>query len=171
MVRRPLAAALAALALLAAGCSEAGLDRASRTATTDEAGGPAPDFSVPALDGGGRVALADYAGRPVVLNFWASWCGPCKLEMPDLVAFAEEHPEVAVVGLAVNDAPSDSRRFAERYGVGYDLGIDRDTEVAGEFGATGLPVTVYIDRDGRIVTTHFGTVTRPDLEAFARAHA
>ena len=170
MPRRLLAAVLAALALLAAGCSEAGLDRSGEPAS-GESGAPAPDFSVPALDGEGRIALADYRGTPVVLNFWASWCGPCKKEMPDLVAFAKEHPEVAVVGLAVNDKPSDSRRFADRYGVGYDLGIDRDTEVAGEFGATGLPVTVYVDREGRIVSTQFGSVTRPDLEAFADSAA
>ena len=167
MLRRLIAAALAAVALLAAGCSEAGLD----PAPTGEPGGPAPAFSVPALSGEGRVALADHRGTPVVLNFWASWCGPCKKEMPDLVAFAEEHPEVAVIGLAVNDDPGDSRRFAERYGVGYELGIDRRADVAGEYGATGLPVTVFVDREGRIVSTQFGSVTRPDLETFAASQA
>ncbi len=167
MPLRLIAAALAALALMAAGCSEAGLD----SAPTGEPGGPAPAFSVPALSGEGQVALADHRGTPVVLNFWASWCGPCKKEMPDLVAFAEEHPDVAVIGLAVNDAPADSRRFAERYRVGYELGIDRRADVAGEFGATGLPVTVFVDREGQIVSTQFGSVTRPDLEAFAESMA
>jgi cytochrome c biogenesis protein CcmG/thiol:disulfide interchange protein DsbE len=183
MARRLLAAVLAALALAAAGCSEAGLDASKApTRTAGQAVGPdgkpvvetgqkGADFSVPSLDGGDPITLAGYRGRPLVLNFWASWCGPCKREMPALVAFATSHPEVAVLGLAVNDAPSDSRRFAERYGVGYDLGIDEGAKVAGEYGATGLPVTVYLDGEGRIVGSRFGGVTEAELDAFARSAA
>jgi peroxiredoxin len=87
--------------------------------------------------------------------------------MPDLVGFATAHPEVAVVGLAVNDDPGDSRRFAERFEVPYDLGIDRKGEVAVRYGATGLPITALLDRTGRIVFTKRGAIARDELEAFA----
>jgi len=178
MPRRALLAALAAAVLLAAGCSEAGLgDERAQTDTgvvgpggrtvDATAGERAPDFSVPALRGDGEYVLAYYRGRPVVLNFWASWCEPCKREMPDLVAFATAHPAVAVLGLAVNDKPSDSRRFADRFEVPYDLGIDQKARVAGRYGVTGLPVTVLLDREGRIVSTRFGAISRDELESFA----
>ncbi|MDX6556129.1 MAG: cytochrome c biosis protein CcmG, thiol:disulfide interchange protein DsbE [Miltoncostaeaceae bacterium] len=183
MARRLLAAALAALALAVAGCSEAGLDASNApTRTAGQAVGPdgkpiveagqkGADFSVPSLDDGDPITLADYRGKPLVLNFWASWCGPCKRELPDLVAFATAHPEIAVLGLAVNDDPSDSRKFAEKYRVDYDLGVDDRARVAGEYGATGLPVTIYLDREGRILGSRFGGVTEADLDAFAKSVA
>jgi cytochrome c biogenesis protein CcmG/thiol:disulfide interchange protein DsbE len=121
-------------------------------------------FSVPALDGGGEVALEDYAGRPVVLNFWASWCPPCRAEMPALDAFAEDNPDVAVLGLAVNDAPEDSRAFAEALEVGFPLGVDRDGSVSIDYGATGLPVTVLIDPRGGVAETWFGEINREQLD-------
>lgn len=163
---RALAAVLLVLAL-AVGCSEAGLEAEAPTVPEEGAREDAAAFSVPALDGEGEVSLADYRGRPVILNFWASWCGPCRREMPELVAFARENPEVAVVGLAVMDERGDSRRFAREFDVPYDLGVDADGEVAGDYEATGLPVTVVIDREGREASTWFGPIGREDLELFA----
>ena len=103
----------------------------------------------------------------MVLNFWASWCEPCTREMPALVAFAKDTPGVDVVGLAVNDRPADSRRFAEDVGIPFDLGIDRDGEVARAYGATGLPVTVIVDPEGRVADTFFGEITREQLDSYA----
>jgi thiol-disulfide isomerase/thioredoxin len=163
---RVLVAVLAALAL-AAGCSEAGLEAEAPTVPDEGARPPAPAFSVPALDGRGQVALADYRDRPVILNFWASWCAPCRREMPELVDFARENPDIAVVGLAVSDVRADSRRFAREFDVPYDLGVDRDAKVAGEYAATGLPVTVVIDREGREASTWYGPIGRDELELFA----
>lgn len=158
---------LLATALAGAGCSEVGLG--GDDAESLEQGGrtPAPAVSVPALDGDGRVTLASRLGRPVLLNFWASWCEPCTREMPALVEFAEETPGMDVVGLAVNDLPADSRRFAEQVGIPFDLGIDRDGAVAREFGATGLPVTVIVDQEGRVADTFFGEITRAQLDSYA----
>jgi thiol-disulfide isomerase/thioredoxin len=128
---------------------------------------PAPPFRVEALDGSGELALADYAGRPLALNFWASWCGPCQREMPALVDFARATPGLAVVGIAVTDKPADSRAFAREYGVRYPLGIDRRGHTADTFGVTGLPVTVFVDEQGRIAQTAFGEQTREQLDAYA----
>lgn len=153
-----------ALALLAAGCSGS----AGQEAVPADDRAEATDFSVEALDGSGELSLADYAGTPVVLNFWASWCPPCREEMPALAKFAAENPGVAVVGLAVDDAPADSRRFAEGLGIDFPLGIDSDGSVAADYGATGLPVTVVIDAEGRIASTLFGTVTEAELEKLTK---
>lgn len=127
----------------------------------------APELSVPRLDGSGDLTLEEFAGTPVVLNFWASWCGPCRTETPALVEFAEETPDVKVVGVAVDDDPDDSRRFAEEFGIPYELATDRQGGQAARFQVQGLPVTVIVDADGRVVTTWFGEITREDLDLFA----
>lgn len=170
-MRRPLSAFLAALAALAlaVGCSEAGLggDETRPLSPTTQRSA-APPVSVPALNGGGRVTLASHRGAPVVLNFWASWCEPCKKETPALVAFARANPGLDVVGIAINDRVSDSRRFAKEQRIPYELGTDRSGDAALAFGATGLPVTVIIDEEGRVADTHFGEITRAQLDGYAR---
>lgn len=154
-------------ALVGAGCSEAGLGGDDAEPLEQDGRTPAPAVSLPALDGGEPVTLAARLGRPVVLNFWASWCEPCTREMPALIDFAKDTPGIDVVGLAVNDVPADSRRFAEEVGIPFDLGIDRDGDVAREFGVTGLPVTVIVDQEGRVADTFFGEITREQLDSYA----
>lgn len=127
---------------------------------------PATTFDLPSLDGDGRVALTDAPGKPVILNFWASWCGPCRTEMPVIQRYSRETPGVRVIGLAVNDAPGDSRAFAREVGIDFELGIDRDGAIADRYSATGLPVTVVIDAEGQIASTWFGEIDRPQLDAF-----
>jgi thiol-disulfide isomerase/thioredoxin len=168
-MRRALAliVALAAAAVLA-GCSGGGLGEGAVQDLLPAADrDPAPAVDVPALEGDGRVTLADRAGRPVVLNFWASWCEPCTRETPALVRFSEEHPGLDVVGLAVNDTRGDARRFAEEEGVPYDLGLDQGADVASEFGVSGLPVTVVVDGEGRVAATFIGEIEEAQLESFA----
>jgi thiol-disulfide isomerase/thioredoxin len=167
VVRR--AVALLAFALLVvSGCAGLGEDSVTVPLVRPADRVAAPAVTVPALDGGKPVTLAAFRGHPVLLNFWASWCEPCTKEMPTLVTFAKEHPGLDVVGLAVNDRPGDSRRFARKVGADFTLGIDRDADVAAEFDATtGLPTTVIIDQEGRIASTVFGPVSRTALEGFA----
>ena len=169
-MRRALALllALAAVAVLA-GCSGGGLgENTDQQLVPPPERDPAPKVDVPALEGDGRVDLASLKGTPVVLNFWASWCEPCQRETPELVAFSKRHPKIAVVGLAVNDIPSDARRFAAKEGVPYELGLDRDADTAGEFGVGGLPVTAVIDADGNLAATFIGEISEAQLESFAR---
>lgn len=127
----------------------------------------AADFSIPALLSDGNLSLSQFSGTPVVLNFWASWCTPCKKEMPVLQDFAAENPDVMVVGVAVNDSERDSREFAEQRGIQFPLGVDGDGSVSADYGVTGLPVTVVIDGQGKVATTWFGEITREELDLFA----
>jgi thiol-disulfide isomerase/thioredoxin len=169
-MRRALAllAALAAVGVLAA-CSGGGLgENTDQQLVPPPDRDPAPKVDVPSLEGDGRVTLESFAGTPVVLNFWASWCEPCQRETPELIAFSKRHPGIAVVGLAVNDIPADARRFATKEGVPYALGVDRDADVAGEFGVSGLPVTAVIDADGKLAATFIGEISEAQLESFAR---
>lgn len=167
-MRRALALLLAAALLVVTGC--AGLGEESSTAALTPAAdrAPAPAFTAPALDGGAPITLAALRGRPVLLNFWASWCEPCQKEMPSLVTFSKEHPGMSVVGLAVNDRPGDSRAFARKVGADFTLGIDRDADVATDFDATiGLPITVIIDQQGRIAAKVIGPIGHTALERYA----
>jgi thiol-disulfide isomerase/thioredoxin len=151
---------------LAAGCGAVDVSVDPEAAPIEERDEASP-FTATALDGGGEIALDDFRGTPVFLNFWASWCGPCKEEMPDLQAFKERTPGVQVIGLAVNDDPSDSRSFAQEVGVDFPLAIDRNGSIAGKYSATGLPVTVIIDAEGKIASTWFGLISAQQLDEFA----
>jgi len=164
------ALALVALGLLVGGCGDSGLgDDARRTALIDAAERPrAASFRVPALRRAGEVTLASHRGRPVLVNFWASWCAPCRRETPELVRFAKAHPGIDVIGLAVEDGVSASRAFARRYAVPYELGVDRNGAVSRRFEVPGLPTTVLIDSEGRTANTWPGEIGPEDLEAIAR---
>ena len=120
----------------------------------------APTFALPTMDGSsfdlGQHISDD--GRPVVLNLWASWCGPCRSEMPAIDTASQQHPEIAFVGVAVKDTTSDARAFAEEIGVTYTIAFD-DGTVDEAYPVLGLPATFYISSDGTLVKTHFGEVT------------
>jgi thiol-disulfide isomerase/thioredoxin len=160
---RVLLVVLALAALVVAGCSS----EVSVNPTPTEERDPAPEFTLPDLRDGADISLAAYRGTPVLINFWASWCGPCREEMPRLAAFARDQDEVRVLGVAVNDAPADSRRFADEKDADFPMAVDRRGEVVARYGATGLPATVLVDAEGRIVSTVFGPVEERDLEGFA----
>jgi thiol-disulfide isomerase/thioredoxin len=167
-VRRTLALLLAAAVLVVTGCAGLGDESATVSLTPAADRAPAPAFTAPALDGGAPISLASLRGRPVLLNFWASWCEPCQKEMPSLVTFSKEHPGMSVVGLAVNDRPGESRAFARKVGADFPLGIDRDADVAIDFDATiGLPISVIIDQQGRIAAKVIGPVSHSALEQYA----
>ena len=169
-MRRALALLVAlAVVVVVVGCSGGGLgENTDQQLVPPPDRDPAPKVDVPALDGDGRVTLAAHRGTPVVLNFWASWCEPCQRETPELVAFSKRHPGIDVVGLAVNDIPSDARRFARKESVPYELGVDRDADVAGRFAVSGLPVTAVIDAEGRLAATFIGEISDAQLESFAK---
>jgi thiol-disulfide isomerase/thioredoxin len=127
---------------------------------------PAPTFSLPTLDGG-TFDLAEHLatdGRPVVLNLWASWCPPCRAEMPDINAASVEHPEVAFVGVAVNDENDKATAFADEIGVTYTIAFD-DGQVDDAYNVLALPGTFFIASDGTLVKSHFGVVTTGSLSA------
>lgn len=121
---------------------------------------------------GQPARLDDWHGQPVVVNFWASWCPPCVAEMRD--AFEPLHAEVgdqvAFLGVDVQDTPDAAQRIVEQTGVTYQLAKDPNGEVFTAFGGFGMPTTVLVDADGRVVAHHTGALTRADLEALLDQH-
>jgi len=150
------AASLVALALVISGPS------APAGAAADPA---APAFSLPVLGHSGqKVSLAGYAGRPLIVNFFASWCEPCQQETPLLARFYRtEHGKVAIVGLDENDAAGSAMSFTKKEGVGYPVGFDPEVIAASAYGVAALPQTFFLNAKHRIVDRVFGAVTLADI--------
>jgi len=112
----------------------------------------APLFTLERLDGKGDLAIESLRGKAVVLNFWASWCGPCRDEMPLLQRGSERWQDrnVVFVGIDIDDLRSDARSFLERYGVTYANVYDGKGSTIGRYGVTGYPETYFIDVAGKI---------------------
>jgi cytochrome c biogenesis protein CcmG/thiol:disulfide interchange protein DsbE len=132
-------------------------------------GAPAPDFSIPRLGGGPPVALSAYRGRPVVINFFASDCTDC---MQELAAFAAASHKLAgrISFLAVdsNDpAPAAARHDLQEAGIGYPAGADPDARVAQRYLVVGLPETVFVNGDGRVVDVETGAQTVSEIERWS----
>jgi cytochrome c biogenesis protein CcmG/thiol:disulfide interchange protein DsbE len=124
----------------------------------------APEFAHERLDGDGRLALSSLAGKAVVLNFWASWCTPCKEEAPFLEQVWRENRErgLVVVGYDAKDFRADARRFANRFGLTFPLVFDGPGDSLEDWGVTGFPETFVLDRRGRVVKVFVGDVTSDD---------
>ena len=119
----------------------------------------APSRTLPKL-GGGTGAPADLKGKPVVLNFWASWCDPCKDEAPALVRAQERLEQVGgtVLGVTVDDASPDSQKFVKEHDLNFPSLRDTEGELGEDFGRTGVPETFFIDREGRVVAVSRGMI-------------
>jgi cytochrome c biogenesis protein CcmG/thiol:disulfide interchange protein DsbE len=152
----------------------------------DPFGRAAPGFERPLLGGAGvdswplppdggsdgdpdTLALSDLEGSPVVLNFWASWCGPCKDEAPILAAAEPALREQGVIFLGVDsqDASEDAQAFEETFGIGYRSVVDQDGSLANEYGVFGFPETFFIDADGVIRAKHVGPIDAQTLQTYA----
>jgi thiol-disulfide isomerase/thioredoxin len=132
---------------------------------------PAPKLRLPHLDGGGTFDLASYRGRVVVINFWASWCVPCKAEARTLAAAATRwKPKgVVFVGVDAQDFSGAAKRFVKRYGVPYGIVRDGLGSSLGHWGVTAFPETFFVDRRGRLVPPHItGQASRGAIDEGVR---
>jgi peroxiredoxin len=120
-------------------------------------GSPAPDFTLATRDGG-RVRLADLKGQVVMINFWASWCGPCRQEMPLLSQLHSKYEPLGFTMLGVNVEPDSSAAIAWLQGmqVTFPIAFDTRSDVAGRFGVEGMPSSVLVDRQGQVRYVHRG---------------
>lgn len=130
-------------------------------------GKAAPDFSLVTTTGQ-TMKLSDFQGKAVLLNFWATWCEPCKVEMPWFVDLQKKYgPQgLQVIGVAMDDAsPKDISAFAQKMGVNYPILIGKE-EVGAQYGGIEyLPSTFYINRNGKVIEHAFGLVSRSEIEA------
>ena len=128
-------------------------------------GDPAPAFSLADLDGN-PIRLADLRGRPVIVNFWASWCGPCVEEFPLLTSAAAAHEAdgLAIVGIVFQDRSEAARAFLARMGASWPAAMDPGDAIANRFGIVGPPDTFFIDRNGVVVGRQIGQLSAADLD-------
>ncbi len=158
---------VALLPVLGCGAQD-GSDRGASAsgAASERAKRPAPNFELKSADGS-RVSLAEHRGKPVVVDFWATWCVPCIYQVPELNAFWEIHREagdVAVIGVAVDvEGASVVAPWIEEKGVEYQIAIG-DEGLAREFGVLGFPTLAIISSDGNIESLHVGLIEVEELE-------
>jgi thiol-disulfide isomerase/thioredoxin len=129
----------------------------------------APDFVLPVIgggDAGNRLRLSDLRGKVVVLDFWASWCGPCKEQGPLLDAYVRSQPgaTVAVVGVATGDTEADAQRWYAAANPAYPSVLDADGEVAKAYEVDGLPTVIVVDPSGQVSAVREGVATREELQ-------
>lgn len=167
--RNPMA--LVFVALVAAGMLYFGFHMARRSGT-DHAPGilgygtPAPNFTLQTLDGK-NLSLSDLRGKAVLVNFWATWCGPCKIETPWLVEMQNQYGSAGlqVVGVAMDDSGKDDiEKFAKEMGVNYPVLMGKEAVGDAYGGVAALPESFFVGRDGKIVDRIIGLKGRDDIE-------
>lgn len=123
----------------------------------------APDFDLRTLEGE-RMVLSELRGQVVVLNFWATWCAPCRLEIPSFSRFAEANPDVLVLGIATDGSEAELRVASPQLGIRYPV-LRADAATTAAYGVSTLPTTVIIDAEGRVHSAHSGIMLGPQLAA------
>jgi cytochrome c biogenesis protein CcmG, thiol:disulfide interchange protein DsbE len=130
--------------------------------SAEESGEAAPNFELPDLDGNIK-RLSDYKGQVVVLNFWATWCGPCVREMPMFQAFQERYPEMALLGVDEEESPETVRDFIQKMGLTYTILLDEKARLGSDLRVNYLPTTFFIDGQGEIRFRHYGSMSEEQL--------
>jgi len=132
------------------------------------AGSAAPAFSIPVVaNGQGQITLAKLSGRAVLLNFFASWCIPCKAEVPTIAQLSKIYSKrgVVVIGIDELESPQAASSFAAQFKLPYAIGLDNSGAVGGAYGLIGLPLSIFIDASGKIASRHAGQMSETELRA------
>jgi cytochrome c biogenesis protein CcmG/thiol:disulfide interchange protein DsbE len=127
-------------------------------------GRPAPAFALQEVGTKRTVDVAQFRGKPMVVNFWATWCGPCWEEHPVLVATARSHPDVQFLGVVFQDSEEKILGFLDQRGSSYSTVVDDRGKTAIAYGVAGVPETFFLDANGVIVAKYSGPLNADDLE-------
>ena len=140
---------------------------AASNVLTGRSGAPAINFSLPSVTTSHRVlSLSTFRGHPLVINFWASWCVPCRTEMPLLEkAYRSEGGKVSFIGIDTNDTPAAARAFLAKVHVSYPTASDTKGNLAAKYGLFGLPTTIFISANGKVLGRHIGQFYANTLSA------
>jgi peroxiredoxin len=151
------ALSVAVLGLAAIGCDEGGPGAKSPGGNHPLVGKPAPEFNLPAQSGGKRASLAGAQGKIVLVDFWATWCGPCKASFPKYEALAKKFPDdVVVVGISEDDESDGIKAFAAETGATFLLAWDAEKSVAGSYHPDSMPTSFIVDKNGLVRFVHSG---------------
>jgi len=154
---------------LSAGCAAQTSPPSSLETVGIAVGSAAPGFTLRRLDGI-ETRLSDYAGRPVFINFWASWCGPCRTERPEIIAAYQRHEESGLAVLAIDntelDIVDDVRAFVDEFELPFPVLLDESGDVIQEYGVLGLPTSVFIDAEGVVRGVSAGPMTGEQMADF-----
>mgnify|MGYP001357104702 CR=1 FL=1 len=159
--RRIALAAVGIATLLVTALLAFGLTRDPSQLRSNLTGKPAPDFTLRTLDGSRTIHLADLRGQIVVLNFWASWCAECRIEDPEIKVAWQRYQDQGVVflGISFQDSVSNAEAYAIEEGLAWPLVADPDSSTALAYGISGVPETIFIGRDGRVIHKQIGRVS------------
>ena len=123
----------------------------------------APNFTFTLLDGN-KVKLSDYRGKPVVLNFWATWCPPCREETPVLVKVFDKYDgDVQFLGVIQNDTKESAAKFAQEYKMNYPSGLDSTGDISNAYKIAGIPTSFFINSDGTVKASYIGAIEEKKL--------
>ncbi len=175
-----LAVALLGLLLAIQGCAPSAQDtgrsgqegsgtiglKGSELAPAPEVGHPAPDFTLVDLEGN-EVALSDFRGKTVFINFWATWCPPCRAEMPEIEAVHQEYKDrgVVVLGVDISEPVSTVRQYIQKGGFSWTIVLDSTGEVARNYQIAAIPTSFFIDGEGIIRAVNIGAMTKRAMES------
>jgi thiol-disulfide isomerase/thioredoxin len=126
--------------------------------------GMAPDFNLSSTEGG-SLSLSEFKGQTVILNFWGSWCGPCRAEIPEFAQWHKEHPETTMIGIAVRSGQAATvAQKAKSLGINYPV-VLADDKVLSDYNVSVFPTTIVVNPEGKIVSVSMGTIGGETLSA------
>lgn len=166
MSRKSLLGILALLALGLAACSAAPTSAQSDLPVAPAVGALAPDFALQNLQGD-TVRLSDQRGRVVLVNFWATWCGPCRVEMPDIQASFDQHsPDLVVLAVDFDEPQETVQAFVDELNLTFPVLLDPGAQVQSLYQVRGYPSTMFVDEQGVVQIVHIGIMTTDQLDGY-----